>query len=291
MEVKSVVYGKTIELFLVNGTADSLITAELSNWNGKAIKIPRIEVASCNRNDITQAGVYFLFCKEDDGSDSVYIGESENVKERLIQHLRDYQSEKEKYYWNTAVTFVGRDLNKALIRYLEDRLVEIARNSKRYIVLTKNTFSNTVMKESQIAVMEEFIDNVKVLINVLGYKVLEPLVQENLPSASVDDEMLFITSGSVNATGRVTTEGFVVYEGSTLDNKGSVNSLSSGMKKLRQDLIESNKVENNVIKENILFSSSSAAASFVLGYSVSGPQRWKTKDGRTLKDIENGQTY
>lgn len=32
-------YGKTIELFLVNGTADSLVTAELSNWNGKAIKI------------------------------------------------------------------------------------------------------------------------------------------------------------------------------------------------------------------------------------------------------------
>ena len=32
-------YGKAIELFLVNGTADSLITAELSNWNGKAIKI------------------------------------------------------------------------------------------------------------------------------------------------------------------------------------------------------------------------------------------------------------
>lgn len=31
-------YGKSIELFLVNGTADSLITAELSNWNGKAIK-------------------------------------------------------------------------------------------------------------------------------------------------------------------------------------------------------------------------------------------------------------
>ena len=32
-------YGKSIELFLVNGSADSLITAELSNWNGKAIKI------------------------------------------------------------------------------------------------------------------------------------------------------------------------------------------------------------------------------------------------------------
>ena len=126
-------YGKLIELFLVNGTADSLVIAELSNWNGKAIKIPRIEVASCNRDDIKQAGVYFLFCKEDDGSDSVYIGEAENVKERLVQHLRDYQAEKEKYYWSTAVIFVGRDLNKALIRYLENRFVEIARNCKRYL--------------------------------------------------------------------------------------------------------------------------------------------------------------
>lgn len=283
-------YGKAIELFLVNGTADSLIIVELSNWNGKAIKIPRIEVSSCEREDITQAGVYFLFCKEDDGSDSVYIGEAENVKERLIQHLRDYQSEKERYYWSTAVVFIGRDLNKALIRYLENRFVEIARASKRYLVLTKNTYRNTVMKESQVAVMEEFVDNVKILINALGYKVLEPLVQNNSSNSNMDDEMLFISSGSVNAKGRVTTEGFVVYEGSTLDSKGSVNSLSNGMKNLRQKLIESDKVKNHVIKENILFSSSSVAASFVLGYSVSGPQRWKTKDGRTLKEIEEDET-
>lgn len=283
-------YGKSIELFLVNGTADSLIIAELSNWNGKAIKIPRIEISSCEREDITQAGVYFLFCKEDDGSDSVYIGEAENVKERLVQHLRDYQSEKETYYWSTAVVFIGRDLNKALIRYLENRFVEIARASKRYFVLTKNTYRNTVMKESQVAVMEEFVDNVKILINALGYKVLEPLVQSNSSNSTVDDEMLFISSGSVNAKGRVTTEGFVVYEGSTLDSKGSVNSLSNGMKNLRQKLIESDKVQNHVIKENILFSSSSAAASFVLGYSVSGPQRWKTKDGKTLKELEENET-
>ena len=58
-------YGKAIELFLANGTADSLITAELSNWNGKAIKIPRVEVADCKREDIRGAGVYFLFCHDD----------------------------------------------------------------------------------------------------------------------------------------------------------------------------------------------------------------------------------
>lgn len=113
----------------MNGTADSIITAELSNWNGKAIKIPRIEVKNCQREDIQQAGVYFLFCKEDDDSDFVYIGESENVKERLLQHLRDYDADNEKYYWTMAVIFTGRDLNKALIRYLENRLVDIAKNA------------------------------------------------------------------------------------------------------------------------------------------------------------------
>lgn len=279
-------YGKVIELFLVNGTADSLIIAELSNWNGKAIKIPRIEVSSCDLDDITQAGVYFLFCKEDDGSDSVYIGEAENVKDRLVQHLRDYQSEKEKYYWNTAVIFIGRDLNKALIRYLENRFVEIARENKRYLVLTKNTYSNTVMKKSQIAVMEEFIDNVKILINSLGYKVLEPLVQKDIASTTVDDELLYITSSSVNATGKVTTEGFVVFAGANIDKRDSADSLSEGMKMLKQKLLESDKVANYITKEDILFSSSSAAAKFVLGYNVSGPQKWKTKDGRSLKEIE-----
>ena len=282
-------YGKSIELFLVNGTADSLIIAELSNWNGKAIKIPRIEVSSCNRDDITQAGVYFLFCKEDDGSDSVYIGEAENVKDRLVQHLRDYQSEKEKYYWSTAVVFIGRDLNKALIRYLENRFVEIARASKRYLVLTKNTYRNTVMKESQIAVMEEFVDNVKILINALGYKVLESFAQVDSSTMSIDDELLYITSGSVNATGKVTAEGFVVFAGATVNEKMSVKSLSPGMLKQRQKLFDSSKVDNLTTTEDILFSSSSAAADFILGYSVSGPRTWKTKGGRTLKELEDKQ--
>lgn len=278
-------YGKVIELFLVNGTADSLITAELSNWNGMAVKIPRVELSSCNNDDITKPGVYFLFCKEDDGSDSVYIGEAENVQERLKQHVRDYQSDKETYYWNTAVIFVGRDLNKAMIRYLENQFVQIARESKRYLVLTKNTYQNTVLKDSQKAVMEEFIDNVKTLINALGYKVLEPLVQADLSSRKIDDEVLYITSGSVNARGMVTSEGFVVLSGTTV-NETTAQSLSPGMLKLRKDLLDSTKVENLTTIGDILFSSSSAAADFVLGYSASGPRSWKAKNGRTLKEIE-----
>lgn len=171
-------YGKAIELFLANGTANSLITAELSNWNGKAIKIPRVEVADCKREDIRGAGVYFLFCYDDaEGVDSVYIGEAENVHGRLAQHLEDFNAGKENYEWNIAVIFLGRDLNQSLLRYLENSLVRQARECNRYAVLTKNTYINTVVKEWQIAAMDEFIDNVKILINALGYKVLEPIEQ------------------------------------------------------------------------------------------------------------------
>lgn len=208
----------------------------------------------------------------------------------MVQHLRDYQSEKEKYYWTTAVIFVGRDLNKALIRYLENRFVDITRASKRYTVLTKNTYKNTVMKESQIAVMEEFVDNVKILINALGYKVLEPFVHTEANSSKVDDELLYLSTGAASASGKVTTEGFVVFEGAILNEKTSTKSLSAGMQRLRQKIMDSNKVQNFKTTEDILFSSSSAAADCILGYSVSGPQTWKSKDGRTLKEIENSET-
>ena len=289
-------YGKSIELFLVNGSADSLIIAELSNWNGKAIKIPRIEVASCNRDDITQAGVYFLFCKEEDGSDSVYIGEAENVKERLVQHLRDYQSEKEKYYWTTAAIFIGRDLNKALIRYLENRFVEIARACKRYTVLTKNTYKNTVMKESQIAVMEEFVDNVKTLISALGYKVLEPLnkpiivANDDWENAETEDLSLHLERtikgvGKVEADGVRTSEGFVILQGSHIATEDD-DTIPAVLKEQRRKV----SVVDGVLQEDVLFSSPSYAAMFVIGKSANGLTSWKDENGRSLKEIENSET-
>lgn len=278
-------YGKSIELFLANGTADSLIIAELSNWNGKAIKIPRIEVADCNRDDIQEPGVYFLFCKEEDNSDSVYIGESENVKERIVQHLRDYAAEKEKYYWTTAVIFTGRDLNKALIRYLEDRFVSEARKAKRYTVLTKNTYGKTVLKESQIAAMEEFIDNVRVLINALGYKVLEPMVL-NSSVSHTDNEKLIFTMGGASGEGYVTTEGFVLLAGAKLNEKVSEKSMTKGFLEQRNKLLAAGKIKDLVTTEDILFSSSSAAGAVLAGYNVSGPMNWKNASGKSLKEIE-----
>lgn len=275
-------YGKAIELFLVNGTADSLVTAELSNWNGKAIKIPRTEVSTCARDDIKGFGIYFLICQDDDGTDSVYIGEAENVLERLTQHLRDYQSGKEKYYWNTAVIFVGRDLNKALIRYLESRFVDIAKECGRYAILTKTTFKNTVLKEAQKASMEEFIDNVKILINTLGFKVLVPA-----PKADEDTTYLYCKGSGASAKGFVSAGGFTVLKGSSVSDH-TVPSLATRGKSyfnLRNTLVKDGVIQDGKFTRDYEFNAPSAASAVILGHTSNGNIDWKTNDGTKLKDI------
>ena len=153
--------------------------------------------------------------------------------------------------------------------------------SKRYQVLTKNTYKNTVLKESQIATMDEFIENIKVLINALGYKVLEPIGHMDVGSSDMDDGI------AATASGRVTSEGFVLFAGSKINEKTAEKSLSNGAKNMRKQYLESDRIKDYVVQEDLLFSSSSAAADFVLGYSVSGPKTWKLKDGRSLKEIES----
>lgn len=207
---------------------------------------------------------------------------SENIKERLVQHIRDFNAEKEKYYWHTAVIFIGSDLNKSLIRYLEDRFVTIAKKCKRYTVLTKNTYSKTVIKESQKAAMEEFIDNVKIVINTLGFNVLEPKAQ---PETDDTETMLFMSYGSAQAKGKRTSDGFVVFAGSIISATTTKACPDSAIK--NRTKYEKSIDENCTLTDDLLFSSPSGAASFVGGSALSGNELWKDKNGTKLKDIDS----
>ena len=138
--------------------------------------------------------------------------------------------------------------------------------------------------------MEEFIENIKILINALGYKVLEPLAVKDKDGFSDESEEYYLSTGSASATGVVPAEGFVVYKGAVINEKVSVKSVGAGAATLREKHISEGRVVDNKTTEDILFSSSSAAAVFVLGYSVSGPQNWKAKDGRSLKEVEECKT-
>nr|WP_249806077.1 GIY-YIG nuclease family protein [Copranaerobaculum intestinale] len=256
----------------------------MSNWNGKGIKIPRTDLISCHRDDIRGIGIYFLFCQGDDGTDSVYIGEAENIYERLLQHLRDYKAGKEKYYWNTAVIFVGRDLNKALIRYLENRLVEIAEDCGNFLLLTKSTYKHTVIKESQKASMEEFIDNIKVLVKAMGYNILI-----STPQPTNNTTYLYCKSNSADGKGFISAGGFTVVAGSKV-SETLAPSFADGAKsyyELRRKLELDGIISGYLFTKNFEFSAPSAASAVILGRASNGRNDWKTEGGVRLNDLLN----
>jgi len=283
------VFAKTIKLFLLDGIPNGRMTCELSNWTGKAYKLPRNMIKnSSSREELSNTGVYFLFGKPDIASekDVIYIGEAENIIKRLSQHLN------EKDYWNEAVVLISKDdnLNKAHIKYLENRLHQIAVNVNRYEVKNSNTPTQPSISESDQAEMEEFIENIKMLVNVLGFKAFEELIQEPINDKKVSSNFLIKAARGANAKGQQTSDGFVVLKGSEIASS-TVDSYPDSWKNSRQELIDNkNIIEENgklIFANDYLFNSPSAAAAIVMGRSANGLTEWKNTKGKSLKDMES----
>lgn len=273
-------FGKTIELFFVDGTADGIVTAELRNWSGKAIKIPRIEIKKYSNDELSGVGVYLLYCTDEIGNEKIYVGESEDVHKRLKQHILDYDNGKESYYWSYSVTFIDNRLDKAEIRYIEDRLVNEIYDVNPNRLLTKSSYGKTNLKPSQIAVAEEFICNIKTLLGALGIKLVTIA-----PKAEIDTQYMYCKGKESQAKGFNSNNGFTVLKDSTI-NKTTADSFT-GLPywKLRQKLIEEKVIVDFKFKQDYEFNAPSAASSVVLGRASNGKCEWKTQAGKRLKDL------
>lgn len=278
-------FGKTIKIFLIDGDPNGRMSCELSNWSGKGYKIPRIKIKDCtDREDLTSTGVYLLFGKDEDGKDKVYIGEAESILKRLNQQLT------QKEFWNEAIVFISKDenLNKAHIKYLENRLHEIAILTNRYKVDNSIIPTQSSISESDKAEMEEFIENVKMLVNTLGHKVFEE--KREFKSKQKQATFFIKAARGADGQGEPTSDGFVVLKGSKAA-ASIVNSMTSNFISLRQKLIDENVLINQgdyfEFSEDYIFSSPSTAAVIVMGRNANGLTEWKNKEGKTLKDFES----
>lgn len=53
--------GRTIRLYLVDGTPTGILTAEIINWTGKIIVAPRTQLAElARREEVRRTGIYCL---------------------------------------------------------------------------------------------------------------------------------------------------------------------------------------------------------------------------------------
>ena len=276
----------TIKLFLPDGDAKGLRTAEISNWTGKALAAPRTELDRLvAREECEKAGVYVLVgTNPETGEPHAYIGEAEVVRERLKQH-------KSKEFWVSAIVFVSKDenLTKAHVRYLESRMLTEASAVGRF-TLEQNQATGSKLPESDREDMEVFFAHIRQLLPVLGSDLLTPIAGPE-GKATVRGHLTCRIKGA-EAHGQRTQDGFVVFRGSTAvfqerpSTKEAHPLVALLRKRLTADATLVQKGDYYVFTKDAEFSSPSAAAAVVHGGGTSGLTEWKTKDGTTLKELD-----
>lgn len=281
-------FNKTIQMFIFDGNPNGRIMCELSNWNGRVYKIARSELSLfSNRKDANNTGIYFLFGKDESNKDTVYIGEAEKVSERLKQHLNDVN------YWNDCIAVISKDdlLNKAHVKFLENKFYNLAVSSGRFVIINSTIPTLSSVSEYDEAMLEEFIDNAKLLVNTLGYKAFEPISQPNNSTSNSNVPLFYIKAArGADAIGYTVSDGFVVKKDSVIASS-TTPSMSDSLKRLRNSLISDCTVDSMFkFSKDYIFTSPSLAAAIVMGRNANGRIEWKTAEGITIKQIEESQS-
>ena len=282
--------GRSINLYLLDGSVTGVIKYTLPNWTGVVYKIPRTALGSCkNREHLQQSGVYFLFGKSDERNENVvYVGQAGIRKNgngllgRILEHARN----PEKDYWTEAVaiTTTNNSFGPTEISYLENQFTKLALNAKRYIVKNGNDPNPGNITEEKESELEEFIEYAEVVMGILGHKVFVPMdeITDDTPQGNV--VRLHLKERGADATGFLTSDGIIVCKGSRI-KATPTPSCQEWIKKLR--LKHSAYISSDfVLTKDIAFDSPSAAAGFCVFGSANGRIAWSTESGKTLKELD-----
>jgi hypothetical protein len=279
--------GQSLELFFIDGTPDGMLTAQIFNWTGHVLMTPRIRLAEAlKRKEASYTGVYILIGdSESSNLVRVYIGESEDVAERIRSH------DAKRDWWTQAVliTSAADGLNKAHVKYLESRLVEEAKRAGRMNLDNLNTPPRPSLSEAAEANMEQFVDYVLSIlpaIRIDGFLVKTRTTPSpsavDIPSGTEPTAVFELNSGKTSEYGTVhgianlVNGEFVVQAGSVGRSKwiGTDHSYQ----KLFDELVESGVYVSEGLQrrfaKSYAFSSTSAAGAVLNGRVTAGPRDW-----------------
>lgn len=277
----------TIKLFLMDGTATGRIKCSFSSgWSGLAYKIPVSEIDKCGDIEILKtAGIYFLFGydEDDDTNEVVYIGQG-NIRQNgqgVLYRVKEPHNQIPE--WKTCVIFVstGDAIGPTELNYLENKFTKLAQQSGRYIVKNGNTPNPSKLSEEDEADMKLFIDNSSIVLSTLGYRVIEPVITKK-EKKILDDNTYTYRFGDKVAKGYINNEGFVLLKGSQLATEDKF--AERWKEKLPKERARyADKIKDGITIDNIQFRSSSGAAKFCSGQSISGPKCWFDIKGISLE--------
>jgi hypothetical protein len=261
---------------------------------GKAIYSPRAAVNKImNRSEFDNPGIYCLKGDPTDDAfdEKIYIGEAENIKTRLKQHLSDPNKD-----FKELIFFVSKDelLTKTQIRYLESRLVQLALEAKTAQIDNGNSPSLPTLHEADISDMEYFLEQIKLILPVMGFKFLiSSTVSSQKSNESTDGsevhETYYIKTRTFKATMTETDQGYIVAKGSEA-KKSLSNSCTETYRNMRRKLVETKIMvevgDKLIFAEDAVFNSPSAASNMILGRNSNGFTEWVNKSGKTFKEVQ-----
>jgi hypothetical protein len=275
----------SIRVFLPGGDPDGLRIIEKSNWSGAGLVVPRsLFGEGKQRRELARTGVYVLVGPpEQSGLARVYIGEGDPIRPRLEQHAA------RKDFWTSCIAFTSKDenLNKAHVQFLEARLIALAAQAKRCVLDNGNAPALPSMSEADGADAEGFLTEMLLCFPVLGLGVFTAATPPSAPGRT-----MYLSAKVLKAEGLETPDGFIVRSGSAAA-KNEVPSCHAYLKELRAALIGNGvlnaSADGYAFTQNYVFASPSTAAGVVLGRSSNGRVEWKTKDGKTLKQLQEAE--
>ena len=181
----------TIRIFVPEGDPNGLRIIENMNWTGTGVAFPRDKWASALKHgDIKKPGIYILWGYSNSAEDPrprVYIGEGDNVSDRIDSHLEH------KDFWGNAIVFTSNNLNKAYIRYIESMLITRAKKYKRCVVENGTEPSKPPMTASDCADADGFLAQMLRILPLVDLNVFEE------PKAHVVAKSESVTPASVAA--------------------------------------------------------------------------------------------
>jgi hypothetical protein len=245
--------GKTIRIYLVDGTPNRILTAEIINWTGKIIVAPRSELATLARRP----------------------------EVRLMSHDRD----ETKDFWTKAIIVTSKDenLTKAHGRFLESHLIQLIRQAARAFLSNGTEPDAIALPESDVSDMQFFLEQLQYVLPVLGMSFLQSqatvatMTQAEAPGST----RFYMREGEGKALAVEVDGEFVVLAGSPARKDGNPNWTS--YKKQRDALVVEGKLQLGqdpqyfTFASNVAFASPSAAAAIVAAGNRNGRTYWRVE--------------
>lgn len=278
--------GRSLELYFIDGKPDGMLTAEVFNWTGHILMTPRTQITDAlKRKEACFTGIYLLI-GEKDGTPLLYIGEAEDVSDRIRNH------DSKKDWWNIAVlvTSTANNLNKAHVKYLEARLIEVARTIGRIPLDNGTNPARPGLSEAAQANMEAFLEYIFMVLPALRIDAFLENIrpsQDTQKHAATEITVFFelhTPKHGIHASAILEKGEFVVQKGSLArDTWGGQGSKDSGYAQLHNELVRMGIIQSQptgklrVFTVNYAFKSPSAAAAVINGYPINGTRAWKVR--------------